>query len=106
MTVTLINEVQTGTDAIGNPIYEEVETEVSDVLVAPSTVDEVTSSTEMFGKKAIYTIAIPKGDQHNWENQLVRFFGHTWRVFGYPMEGIEANIPLRWHRKWMVEHYG
>lgn len=106
ITVTLINEVETGVDAFNVPIYEEVETEVANVLVAPSTTDEVANSLNLYGKMAVYTIALPKGDTNYWQNQKVRFFGETWRVFGYPQTGIEANIPLSWNTKWMVERYG
>lgn len=104
-TVTLVNEVANGVDGFNNPIYEEIKTEVNDVLVAPSTSEEVLDATNLYGKKAIYTIAIPKGDTHIWENQKVIFFGKSWRVFGTAQEGIEENIPLRWNAKYMVERY-
>jgi hypothetical protein len=58
------------------------------------------------GKKAVYTIAIPKGDEHVWEDNKVEFFGETWKVIGLPQQGIEHNIPLEWNQKWMVERYG
>ena len=107
ITVNLINEtVTTATDAFGAPVYTITTTPVENVLVAPASVDDITSSVELYGKKAIYTIAIPKGDTHTWEDQVVEFFGHQWRVFGYPEEGIEANIPLAWNQKWKVERYG
>lgn len=106
ITVYLINEIQTGEDRLGNPIMEETETAVDNVLVAPATVDDVTSSLQLFGKKAEYTIAIPKGDTHVWQDQKVRFFGATWRIFGYPKEGIEHLIPLAWNTQWRVERYG
>lgn len=104
-TVTLINLVQTGTDAFGAPIYNEVETEVNDVLVAPSNNDDIVNALNLWGKKAVYTLGLPKGDAHVWKDQKVRFFGATWQVIGLPIEGIESNIPLRWHTKWMVERY-
>lgn len=106
ITVNLINQVATGADAFGAPTYTEIVTAVDNVLVAPASVDDITSSVELYGKKAVYTIAIPKGDTHLWEDQIVGFFGHRWRIFGYPEEGIEANIPLAWNQKWKVERYG
>ena len=60
----------------------------------------------MTGKKAVYNIAIPKGDDHTWEDNRVEFFGESWRVIGFPQQGIEENIPLDWNQKWMVERYG
>lgn len=105
ITVTLINQVQSGVDAFNAPIYTETETEVDNVLVAPSSTDDVTESLNLWGKKAVYTIALPKGDTHVWKDQKVRFFGETWRVIGLPKQGIEANVPTQWHIKWMVERY-
>lgn len=105
ITVTLVNLVENGTDPLGNPIYNEVETEVENVLVAPSSTDDVTTSVSLYGRQARYTMAIPKGDNHTWENQKVRFFGETWRVFGMALTGIEANIPLSWNTKYYLERY-
>lgn len=106
ITVNLVQLTEVGRDDFNAPIYSETVVPVDDVLVAPSTTDDITSGSELFGKKAVYTIAIPKGDSHVWEDQIVEFFGSRWHVFGYPQEGIEANIPLRWNAKWMVERYG
>lgn len=103
--VTLINEVVTGQDALGNDIYTEVEMTVDDVLVAPTSTDDNIDNTNLWGKTSQYQIAIPKGDTHIWKDQKVRFFGKTWRIFGEAIEGIESNIPLRWNAKWNVEHY-
>jgi len=105
ITVTLINQVQSGVDAFNAPIYTETETEVDNVLVAPSSTDDVTESLNLWGKKAVYTLGLPKGDNHVWKDQKVRFFGETWRVIGLPKQGIEANVPTQWHIKWMVERY-
>ena len=106
ITVKLIEQVEVGRDRFNNPVYTESETDVENVLVAPASSDDITDSTTLYGKKAIYTLAIPKNDQHVWEDQKVRFFGETWHVFGYATEGIEANIPLCWNKKVMVERYG
>lgn len=106
ITVTLIDKVETGKDPFGSPIYEDEEIEVNNVLVSPTSSDDIVNQLTLTGKKAIYTIAIPKGDTHNWEDKKVRFFGKTWRTFGEPLEGIEELIPLDWNKKVMVEHYG
>lgn len=106
ITVTLIDKLETGKDPFGSPIYEDEEIEVNNVLVSPTSSDDIVNQLTLTGKKAIYTIAIPKGDTHNWEDKKVRFFGKTWRTFGEPLEGIEELIPLDWNKKVMVEHYG
>lgn len=106
ITVTLINRKEVGRDPIGEPIYEEVPIEVENVLVSPTSSDDIVNNFELYGKKAVYTLAIPKGDTNNWTDAKVKFFGETWRTFGIPLEGIEAMIPLSWNKKVQVERYG
>ncbi|WP_195935484.1 hypothetical protein [Lactococcus lactis] len=106
ITVTLIDNLETRKDPFGNPIYEDKEIEVNNVLVSPTSSDDIVNQLTLTGKKAIYTLAIPKEDTHDWENKKVRFFGKTWRTFGEPLEGIEELIPLDWNKKVTVEHYG
>ncbi len=99
-------KIQTGVDGFNRPVYGFVPEVVDNVLVAPSSTEDITTSQELHGKKAVYTLAIPKGDTHDWTNCEVEFFGRTWRTFGFPTEGIEENIPLEWNKKVMVETYG
>lgn len=105
ITVTLINNKEVGRDPFDNPIFEDVEIAVDNVLVSPTSSDDVVNQLSLTGRKAVYTLAIPKGDTNTWENQEVRFFGERWRVFGIPTEGIEHLIPLDWNKKVMVERY-
>ena len=105
ITVTLITKQETGQDPFDNPIYGDVEIPVENVLVAPTLSDDVISTLSLTGRKAVYTLAIPKDDEHDWENQEVRFFGKTWRTFGIPLQGIDELIPLQWNKKVMVERY-
>ena len=106
ITVTLYERVQTGTDPFGNPVYEETPVQVDNVLVAPASVTEILDMQHLTGKKAVYNIAIPKGDRHTWEDNRVDFFGESWRVLSFPQQGIDEMIPLDWNQKWMVERYG
>ena len=106
MTITLINETSAGTDPFKRPLYKEEEEKVENVLVVPASSDDIVTSQDLFGKKAVYTLGIPKGDAHDWEDRKVKFFGKEWRTFGFPIEGIEENIPLEWNKKVMVERYG
>lgn len=106
ITVVLVTKEQIGTDEFNHPVYETVEKSVDNVLVAPASSDDIVTSQELNGKKAVYTLAIPKGDDNDWTDAVVRFFGQEWHTFGYPLEGIEENIPLDWNKKVMVERYG
>lgn len=105
ITVTLVDKREVGKDPFGAPIYEDVEIEVDNVLVSPTLSDDVVNQLNLTGRKAVYTLAIPKGDTNAWENQEVRFFGERWRVFGIPMQGIEDMVPLEWNKKVMVERH-
>lgn len=105
ITVTLINNQEIGRDPFDNPIIEDVEIAVDNVLVSPTSSDDIVNTKDLTGRTAVYTLAIPKGDTNTWENQEVRFFGERWRVFGIPLQGIEELIPLDWNKKVMVERY-
>jgi len=105
ITVILYDKIQTGTDGFDAPLYEEIPIEVENVLVSPASSTDVIDQLNLYGKKAIYTLAIPKGDTHNWKDREVEFFGEKWKTFGLPICGIEENIPLDWNMKVMVERY-
>jgi hypothetical protein len=106
ITIILYEKTQTGTDRFQRPVYEETPIKVKNVLVAPASAEAVTDQTNLTGKKAVYTIAIPKGDTHEWEDRTVEFFGKKWRTSGPVQEGIEDLIPLGWNKKVTVEEYG
>ena len=103
--VTLYTVQQTGSDGFGAPIYKETAVTVDNVLVAPASNTEILETTNLYGKKAVYTLGIPKGDTHVWEGRKVSFFGQDFRVFGIPQQGIDDLIPLDWNKKVMVERY-
>lgn len=105
ITVTLINKQEVGKDPFGQPIYEDAPIEVENVLVSPTSTDDIVNQLNIDGKKAVYTLAIPKNDTNNWEDAEVLFFGQRWRTFGIPTEGIVHLIPLEWNKKVMVERY-
>lgn len=100
-----MERTEIGKDPFGQPIYEESPVEVDNVLVSPTLSDDVVNQLTLTGKRAVYTLGIPKGDTHKWEDVEVVFFGRRWKTFGIPVEGIEAMIPLDWHKKVMVETY-
>lgn len=105
ITVTLYEPTQIGTDILNKPIYEEQAVQVENVLVSPAQHQENEETIDLYGRAAIYTMAIPKGDEHDWIDKHVSFFGQEWRTFGIPLEGIECDIPLDWNKKVMVERY-
>ena len=96
ITVTLVDRVKTGEDEMGAATYDDVEIQVENVLVSPTEATDVINQVQLYGKKAVYTLCIPKGDTHN---------GETFRTFGPVVEGIESMVPTAWHEKVTVERY-
>lgn len=103
--VYLYEKNETGRDEFNHSIYKETKVKVENVLVAPASTTEILDMQNLTGRKAVYNLAIPKGDKHTWENNRVEFFGEMWKVIGFSQMGIEENIPLSWNQKWMVERY-
>ncbi|MEG2843511.1 MAG: hypothetical protein RR900_08485 [Ruthenibacterium sp.] len=106
ITVTLYERTQTGKDAFGAPIYGKNPVRVENVLVTPVAASDIVNDLQLYGKRAEYELCIPKGDTHDWEDCSVSFFGQSWRVFGAPIEYIDALVPLAWNKKVKVERYG
>ena len=106
ITVTLYERTQTGTDELNHPIYAETATSVDNVLVAPVSSTELMEVYNLTGRKAVYQLAIPKGDSHDWAAGMrVDFFGQSWRIIAMPEEGIDKLVPLSWNKKVKVERY-
>lgn len=103
--VILHEKIKIGVDEFNAPIFRDVVSRVDNVLVSPATTDDINSGMNLYGKKASYTLAIPKGDMHDWVNAEVEFFNRRWRTIGIPLEGIDENIPLFWNKKVTVEMY-
>lgn len=101
--VKLITQTQVGTDAFNAPIWSETSVTIDNVLIAPSSEQEILDTINLYGKKSIYTLGIPKGDTHDWVNQIVEFWGRRWRTIGDPLRGMEHQIPLSWNTKVRVE---
>lgn len=109
--VTLYELKEDGRDALNNPIYKETPVDVENVLVGQPETDDVTSAISLYGKQISYMLGIPKGDTHEWTDKKVSWTdaqGNTQTVhtFGFPIMGVEANIPGKWHMKVRCEAYG
>lgn len=105
ISIILYTKNKVGEDEFGAPVYEELPEVVNDVLVGEPEGSDVTDTLNLTGKRLAYTLAIPKGDTHEWIDRKVEFFGRKFRTFGEPVEGIEGMIPLRWNKKVKVERY-
>ena len=113
ITITLYEETISGYDDLGNPVMSEKATTVDNVLVGEPSTDDITTSVSMYGKQISYMLGIPKGDTHDWVDKKVEWtdsYGitHTVKTFGFPITGIESNLPpqIPWHMKVRCEAYG
>ena len=111
VTVTLYEQTVSGHDPFGAPIYTETAKQVPDVLVGEPSTEDITTTTQLYGKTLVCMLGIPKGDSHDWQDKKVSWtdaYGttHVLKTFGFPITGVEANIPTRWHKKVRCEKYG
>lgn len=105
ISITLYERTQTGTDDFNRPTYSETAVTVDNVLIGEPTTEQITEELNISGKRLAYTLAIPKGDAHDWKDKVVEFFGEKFRTIGEPTQGIEHLIPLSWNKKVKVERY-
>lgn len=103
--VVLYTRTQSGVDDLNTPIFTENAETISNVLIGEPTTEAQTDDLQLYGKRLAYTLAIPKGDAHDWKDAVVEFFGEKFRTYGEPTQGIEENIPLSWNKKVKVERY-
>ena len=106
ITVQLMVKTQVGVDLFNQPAYETKYEDVADVLVGEPSSTDIENNITMYGKRTAYTLAIPKGDEHIWEDTEVILpapFSATFRTIGRATAGIEENIPLRWNKKVHLE---
>lgn len=75
---------------------------VENVLIGETTSQDMTEFVDESGL-ITYVLAIPKGDTHSWTDRKISFFGENFRTIGYPLQGIEGNMPLIWHKKVKVQ---
>lgn len=99
ITIVLYEQTETGLDDFNRPVLEETAVDVKNVLVGNPTEEEITETLNLTGRKVIYILGIPKGDEHDWTDKTVEFFGQKFRTIGSPIQGIESMIPLEWNRK-------
>lgn len=104
-TVKLHINTEIGTDPFGAPTYEEEIVDVENVLISPTSDTDIVNEIQMYGKASVYTLSIPKGDDHKWADNTVEFFGEKWRTFGNVTMYQEELVPLAWNGKVKVGRY-
>lgn len=105
ISIILYEKTEAGMDPFGKPIYTEAPLVVENVLIGEPSNEDIVDALNLYGKRVAYTLGIPKGDLHTWEDSTVEFFGQRFRTIGFPTQGIEELIPLAWNKKVKVERY-
>lgn len=103
--VILYEKTLKGVDDFNRELWEETPVEVENVFIGVPESNEVIGELQLTGRRIAYTLGIPKGDTHNWENATVEFYGRKWRTFGVPVQGIPELMPFVWNKNVMVEAY-
>lgn len=103
--VTLHVKTQTGVDAFNVPVYADDTAVVTGILIGRPVSEDEARALDLYGKRIEYSLGIPKGDAHDWENAVVEFWGQKFRTFGFTKTANQANIPGPWGFVVMVERY-
>ena len=103
-TVTLYERTESGADDFGAPLFTETPVEIADVIVSPASGPEIVDTMNLYGKKAVLSLHIPKGDTHAWRNCNVDIGGTMYHVIGEPIEYMEHMVPLDWNKTVQVEN--
>lgn len=98
-TVCVHARVQTGTDDLNDAVWEDVELEVDNVLVAPGASQDVVSSMRPDGVQVRYTLYFPKTFDGRLEHCSIDVRGERLDVVGSPRRFDKVNCPTEW---WMV----
>jgi hypothetical protein len=67
--IILYDKVKAGVDDFNRPIYTETPVTVENVLIGSPSPQEVVDTLNLTGKRAAYTLGIPKGDTHTWTDR-------------------------------------
>ncbi len=97
--ITLYTVTETGRDGFNRPVETEIPVEIENVLIQPTSDEERLDTLNLTGRRAMYTLHIPKGDTHDWTDKKVSFFDKTFRTIGEPLEYMPELTPLAWNKK-------
>jgi len=105
--ITLYTETVTGYDDFNREIVETQAVEIPNVVIGQPSSEDITSEVNLSGKKAVYNLAIPADDTHDWKNKVVEFYGKKWRTIGVPTQFMDGYMgeSWPWNKQIKVEEY-
>lgn len=101
--VVLFTTIPGDKDPFGRTEYRTEPVEVENVLISPTSESEILDTLNLTGRRAIYTLGIPKNDTHDWVDKDVEFWGQRFHTIGMPISGMDKLVPLDWNMKVRVE---
>lgn len=104
-TVILVDKIKIETDPFGEPVYEENQIEVENVLIGNPSTEAAVNEFNLSGKKLLFVLGIPKNDIHDWKDKTVIIRGQKFRTYGFPLTQTSENVPGRWNTQVKVEAY-
>lgn len=109
-TIQLYTRDDSKVDAFGVPAGTYTVENVGNVLIGNPSETDISETIQLYGRKAVYTLAIPADDKHDWADRVVGFFGKYWHTIGEPVQydpGVLSLLPsaVPWNKKVRVESY-
>jgi len=117
--VTVRRRTMTSRDEMGEPVFSVTSETVDNVLITPSSTDEIDETNRAFGVTCELTLHFPKSYEASLEGCEVVLFPpygdaehaatstttttgpgaeHPYRVIGDPQPYMAANTPTPWNR--------
>lgn len=104
-TVTVTRKTASGTDRLGNVTYTTTTETVDNVLIAPSSTEDLEAARQA-GVMLACTLHFPKTYTASLRGCSVTLpapYGDTYRVVGDPQPYMTVNCPTPWNRAVDVE---
>lgn len=96
--VEVLAHVETGRDALNNPVRKWQTEAVVNVLVAPADTSDVVSSVRPDGTEVVLQLHFPKGYSSSLRGRRVKVRGVEYAIEGDPIAYTSANTPGMWNR--------
>ncbi len=104
-TIQIKTKVQTGTDELNRPIYEETWEEISGCVVGSPTSEDIESEMNLSGKRIAYEVFLPNDDSHTWSGASVMIKDKEYRVIGDVRESFVSFSHIPCNKLISVESY-
>lgn len=102
-TVTVLRDVENGTDEFGSPVATVMTEQVDNVLIAPVSDKDLSGSIRPDGIEVALVLHFPKTYTTSLRGTRIKLDGQTYAVIGDPVGYMPENTPGPWNRPVQVE---